>query len=111
MRAGSLRERVTIQQSSVSADGLGASDGPVSWAAIATTPTVWARIAPLRGSERTEAMRLESVVSHEVTIRYRTDLTTAMRLSWGSTLLAIKAIYHDEKRRHTMLLCDEGAPS
>ncbi|MGD9879023.1 MAG: phage head closure protein [Hyphomicrobiaceae bacterium] len=106
-RAGSLRERVTIEQEVPVDDGMGGQGKP-EWSEIAHVPTVWARVMPIRGSERVQAMQLEAAVSHEVTIRYRTDLTAKHRLLWGSSALNIRAVYHDEKRRHTTLLCDQG---
>lgn len=109
-RSGPMRERVTIQQSSVPVDDL-MGGGDKVWSAIATTPTVWARIAPLRGDERMAALQLQSSVTLEVTLRYRNDLTTAMRLLWGSVVLNIRAVLHDEKHRHTRLMVEQGAPS
>ena len=105
-RAGGLRERVTIEQETITDDGMGG--GALSWSEITHVPTIWARIAPIRGSERLQAQQLQSPLSHTVTIHYRTDLTTKMRLLWGSTALNIRSVYHDEKRRHTMLDCEQG---
>lgn len=110
-RAGLMRERVTVQSATVSADNIGGiSDGAVTWASIATVPDIWARVMPIsgRGAERVNAMQLQSAISHEVTIRYRTDLTPAYRLVWGSKALNIRSISHDEKHRHTTLFCEEG---
>ena len=110
-RAGLMRERVTIQTATVTADNIGGiADGPVTWGSIATVPTTWARITPLsgRGAERVQAMQLEMAISHEVTIRYRTDIVPAYRLMWGTLPLNVRAIVHDEKHRHTMLFCDQG---
>lgn len=106
-----MRERVTVQQANVTTDSIGgAADGAVTWASIATVPDIWARVMPIsgRGAERVNAMQLQSPISHEVTIRYRTDLTAAYRLLWGTKALNIRSITHDEKRDHTTLFCEEG---
>lgn len=105
---GQLRERVTIQEQPSAADGGGGfgADGP--WTAISTTPNVWARVEPLKGMEQLEAMRLETQVSHAVTIRHRSDVTTTNRLLWGSIELDIEAITNpDERKKFLRLLVQQ----
>jgi len=106
MRIGPLRERVTIQSGSTADDSMGG--GPESWSAIATDPTVWAGVRPIRGDERLAALQLQAAVTHEVTIRYRTDVTPQHRLLWGAAPLNIRAVLHDARRQFTTLMVEQG---
>lgn len=99
-----LRELVTIQAPGTPTDdGLGG--GTVPWADIASVPTVPANVKPLSGAERMVAGGMVSELSHEVTIRFRSDLTTKMRLLRSSEILEIRAIRQDGLRQWTVLDC------
>ena len=104
MRAGALRESVTIQSKSVSRDSYGAET--VSWT---THATVWAAIEPLRGQEYLEARRMEAEVDVRIRIRYLSTVTSSMRVSWGSRIFQIVSppIHVQERQRETQLMCRE----
>lgn len=103
---GKLRERVTFQQESRVADGGGGH--ALSWANIGTNPTVWARVKPISGREQIQAMQLAGILTHRVTVRHRTDITTSMKIVWGSISLNIRSIINpDEKSKYLELLCEE----
>lgn len=71
MRAGTLRERVTIQAATVSQDAYGE---PIeTWSNIGTNPTVWANVGSRASGERfiSGAEQVQASVSHTVRIRYR----------------------------------------
>jgi SPP1 family predicted phage head-tail adaptor len=76
-RAGELRDRVTIQSKTTVADGQGGRT--TTWG---TLDTVWARVSPVRTAERLQAAAIGALQAYQVTIRSRSDVTTAMRLSW-----------------------------
>ena len=84
-RAGQLREWVTIQALTTSPDGQGGFTE--AWGDIGTTPNVFARVQPLSGAERVAAMQIDARASHSVTVRYRSDITTAHRIKWGTRYL------------------------
>lgn len=106
-RIGPLRERVTIERATRSADSSGGS--VVSWAPLGHAPTVWARVEPLSGGEALQAMRLEARITHRVTLRWRDDVSATMRLVWRARVLNIRAVTNpDERRRYLELLCEEG---
>jgi SPP1 family predicted phage head-tail adaptor len=106
-RIGSLRERVTLQSETRNPDAAGGA--VVSWSALAHAPTVWARVEPLLGREALQAMQLKAPVSYRVTMRWRDDITAAMRLVWGARVLNIRSIINpDERRRYIEILCEEG---
>ncbi len=103
---GRLNQLVTLQSfGSVSDDGGGTTD---TWSNFATAPNVWAKFFPLRGVEQLQAMQLESKISHDVVIRYRTDVTAKDRLLWGSVELNIRAVIpRDNKNRFLTLRCEQ----
>lgn len=101
---GKMRERVTIQQLSLTGDGAGG--GEQTWTAVAT---VWARVKPVSGSEAKEAGQLQDETRHEITIRYRSGLDGALRLSWRGRLLDVQSVLPWENRQYLVMQCVEGA--
>ena len=108
MRAGELRERVTIEKPVQVAGKAGATK--TTWTEVATN--VHARVTPLRGQEQVNAMQLSSKVSHRVKLRYRSDVVAEWRIIWDGLTLNIRAVTNpDERRRFTELACDSGVAS
>lgn len=108
MRAGTLRERVTIQSFTVMQDEYGE---PIeTWANLATNPIVWANVASRAAGERfiSGAEQVQSQISHTVRIRYRSDVTVQMRLVWGVSLLQIENVIDPNGRKSDLvLMCRE----
>ena len=106
MRIGRMRSRVTIQTPS---DGSSrdAGGGIVnSWSEL---DVVWAHIRPLSGREVEMADAQEGVVTHQITIRNRTDVTTAHRILLGSRTFNIKSVWNpDQRSRQTTIRAEEG---
>lgn len=106
-RIGQLRERVTIQTPvKVSTTGGGSIE---TWSDVTT---VSARVLPMQGREMFAREQLHEEITHKVTIRHRSDVTTDQRLVWGSRVLNIEsAVNLDERRRYLTMTCREGAPT
>lgn len=104
-----MRERVTIQAVTQTTDGQGGFTE--SWANIGTTPTVFARVRPLSGRERVVAAQTDTPATHEVSIRYRADVTSKHRLVWeGRTLYpAGPWLNNDERGVLLTAMCREDA--
>lgn len=103
MRIAKLRHRLTIQSLILSDDGYGGSDEVVSDVA-----TVWGSIDPVKGGEYYKAQQVNSEVTHKATIRYRSDITAAMRISFGGRTFEILAVMDPEERHEILeLLCKE----
>ena len=103
MRAGQLRHRVIIQSVSDAASAFG--DISQSWSTLAT---VWGKVEPLSAQEAFSAQQTKTRVSHKVTMRYRSDVTTKNRLSYDSRVLNITSILNEDERNKTLtLLCVE----
>lgn len=110
MRAGDLRERVSIQVNTPAADTFGAA-GAESWANIGTVPTVYAALEPLSGREGFAADRLYGEASHRVRMRYRSDFMTVLvpknRLLYGTRVFDIIATLEVAPRQELHVLVTE----
>lgn len=105
MQTGRLRERLTIQEETVTRDGSG--EELRTWGTVAT---VWGQILPGTPNERFQAAAGQRVaeVSHRVRIRFREGITPKMRILWETRILEILGVVDpDGKRSTTYLLCTE----
>lgn len=103
LKAGSLDERITIEQRSGTQD---AASGAYtySWATLAT---VWADVYEVMGGE-SWAQGLD-IASRpiSVTIRHRDDLDSAMRVVWrGDTYRIVRGPVEMGRREATRLVCE-----
>jgi SPP1 family predicted phage head-tail adaptor len=104
MRAGTLRHLVTIQSKSATIDGYG---GPVdTWSDVCT---VHASIEPLAGREFIAAQAVNIETTGKIRIRYRSDVTAAMRVVFGTRLFNITAppINPNERNQELILMVSE----
>lgn len=105
MKAGRLRHRVTIQQSTQSRG----VNGEVidSWGTYAAD--VPAEVYPLSGKEYIAAGAQRGQVTAKVTVRYDSGITELMRLTFDGVTYAIHAVLPDPSaRRHMTLMVSEG---
>ncbi len=106
-RIGELRHRLSIQAEQATSDGGGGLSDP--WANPVTVATVWGKVEPLTGGERLHALQIQDRLSHRIVIRYRSDVTAAMRVVFGARAFNIRAVIDTgERGRFLELLCDEG---
>jgi SPP1 family predicted phage head-tail adaptor len=107
IRAGDLREQVTIQTATETPNDSGG--GAIDWPDSGVGTTVWANVAPVRGNEQLQAQRVDAVVLYRVTTRFRTDVTAANRLTWRGTPLNIRAVTDpDGMRQWLEIMCEAG---
>ena len=105
MRAGRLRHIITIQAKTSVVD-TGGGDVP-TWAAI-TNGERPADVRPVSGTERNDASQLQHVVSHKITTRYVSGVTTKHRVLFGSRIFdIIDVINWGERSRDLSLMCLE----
>lgn len=107
MKAGWMRERVTILTLVQSKDSEG---GNVKrWEDVVT---VSAGVESLSGGKRaaTKAGGGEyGFGMYEVTIRYRPGLSRSLRLEWGGVLLEVMDVRNPQNRNESLVLtCKEG---
>lgn len=102
MDAGKLTRQVTIKAPPTAQDDIGQPTG--DWSTVAS---VWANVRYLSGSESIKAGADASTAKASIRIRYRTGLTSAMRVHLGSTVFQINAVLPDEAgRRHVDIVCE-----
>lgn len=105
MKIADLRERVAIKSETRTVDGRG---GYTS-AYTTTVDTVWAAVAAESADERTAGMQVEHARRYRVVIRYRADVSSTNRLTWGSKTLKVLG-FHDktnERKRFLVINCEE----
>jgi SPP1 family predicted phage head-tail adaptor len=93
---GALRERVEVKQ--VTATRSEEGEMVVDWNTATTLTTIWARCKFLPGRKIEEAHRMNKVASVQMTVRYRQDITEAMRILWRSNQWSIVSIEPDEEK-------------
>lgn len=99
MRAGELRNRVTIQQATETQSDSGAVGQ--TWANVAT---VWASYKELSGREWFAAQQVNAEVSGEFGIRYRAGIVPKMRILFGTRVFNIEAVMDPASRRRELQL-------
>jgi SPP1 family predicted phage head-tail adaptor len=73
--------------------------------------SLWISLEPLKGTERAEAGRGEAAISHRIVLRWRGDVTAAMRFSAESRLFAVRALLDpDGRKRNLVCLVEEVRP-
>lgn len=111
LAAGRLNCRVTIQQKVVVYDELHQPVGD-DWADLAT---VWANVKFLSGIETMKANADISVVRASIQIRFRSDVTPAMRVvstdaAFMGAVFDIRSVLPDAaKREYVYLVVEAGA--
>lgn len=99
--------QVTLQRFVESGtDGRGQPIG--DWENLTTAPTVWASIEPLTVRTTEYARAIFSLATHRIFIDYRSDVTAAMRIVYGSRVFAIGSVINMHEANVTLeLLCTE----
>lgn len=101
--AGRLDQRVTLQQKSVTRDDIGGE--VVTWVDVAT---LWAAVQPVRGREYIALRAAQSDITTKITIRYRSGVTTAMRIVWNGHAMDIAEAININGGNHTLELMCRG---
>lgn len=109
MRAGRLRQRINLQ---INSPGERDEDGYLipGTAGWITKATVSAAVEPLSGREFVAAAATQSEVTARITIRYRDDVTPAMRIVHRERIYNIQGILPDKDSglEYLTLPCSEG---
>lgn len=103
---GKLRHRVAIERNQETPDADTGAMVP-AWVPVAT---VWASVEPLSGREFVAAQAVQANVSVRIVVRYRPDITPAMRIVHGGKVHNIAAVLADKDsgREYLTLMCDQG---
>lgn len=100
---GRLRERITIEAPTRTGDGTGGA--ALTWAALAT---VWAEVTTKSGAEVAAGERMEARARLTIRLRYRDDVTSAMRIVWRGAQLNIRAVRDPDGARRWLIIEAEG---
>lgn len=107
-----LRHRVDIQSLENEQDSE-TGDITETWVTVRDPedgPLFPAEVAPLSGREYVAAAAVQKDVTTRITIRYRADVTEAMRVVHGADVYNIRAVLPDPTlRRWLTLMCTRGS--
>lgn len=103
MQSGRLRSKVTLQRQEAHQDDLGQTVNV--WVDVCT---VRAEIRDLSGKEYQISQAEQSITDCKILVRYRNDITTAMRALCNNTYYDIKAVLEDVKKTRLELMCQKG---
>ncbi len=93
IKAGDLRHRVTIESATRTSDDAGGST--TEWQTVAE---VWAAIWSRTVAEDFALDRIAGTASHDIWIRYRSDVTPDMRIRLGNRIFDILGAIDVEDR-------------
>lgn len=103
MDIGRLKHRITFQALSQSKNEYG--EIVEEWLDI---KTVWAEIKPVSGNQFFAAKQINSEISHNVYIRYRTDLKPSMRIKFKDRVFEVLYLMNvNEDNRLMQIYCKE----
>lgn len=99
-----FRHRIEIQEP-VTAQNARGVDKITGWSLVAM---VYAEIKSLNGREQIANEQVTPLASHQITIRYRSGITTKNRVRWGSRYFGIASVLEADNRMRTLTLqCNE----
>ena len=103
MKIAELRHQIIIQEKVQTADGMGGFTE-----VLTTIHETWAAIWPVSAKETRENMRIEANISHNIRIRYRSGITHAMIVVFGTRAFEIKSIVNFEEQNIWLdMVCNE----
>jgi SPP1 family predicted phage head-tail adaptor len=106
MAAGRLRHQVIIEHKVVERDPVYNSE-IVSWEAYTDA---WASIAGLTGREYVASAIMEvAATTSKITMRYKADIDSTMRITHAGVIYGIDAILPDERRKFMTLMCTQSS--
>ena len=97
MNPGILRSRIIIEEKAIADNGFGGHTE--TWSTLAT---VWAKVEHLSGRELQLAQLVGPDIFYEITIRYRSDVTTNHRINYSGRYFNIRDV-KDLDNRHQWL--------
>lgn len=111
MRAGELDKVISIQKQVDVSDNMGGFTQ--TWVDLvtgtATDTDIWAAIWPASAKEQIMSEKEVGTITHKIRIRYRTGVTSDMRVKYGSSYFGILAppINTNMANRRLDLICKE----
>ena len=101
---GKMRYKVKLQEPTSTTDAGGGRSQV--WD---TLGVIWANIVPKSGKETYQHGQITDTTTHDVYIRYRSDVNAKHRICYGTRTFNIQSILNVEERdRFCLLSCVEG---
>lgn len=104
IEAGRLNRRVTILRPLYAESDTGERK-VTGWEEVSTR---WAEAIPLNASEVVRARQAQLMTTHQITMRYTTDVDSACRLRWergGLThLISLQNVIQDDRKESTVCI-------
>ncbi|MFA5715840.1 MAG: phage head closure protein [Candidatus Paceibacterota bacterium] len=102
MNPGDLRSRIIIEEATYTDNGFGGKI--TTWTTLAT---VWAKVEHLSGRELQIAQLISPNILYEITIRYRSDMSTQYRIYYSGQYFNIRDIKDlDNMHKWLYLKCE-----
>lgn len=102
MRAGLLRKRITIQNTTATRDSYGAEN--ITWEDFAVNRP--AQVTPLSGREFFDAQQTQSGIEVRFNIRYIKGIKPKMRVLYNGEGYDIQSVINlEERNREIQILC------
>jgi len=92
LEAGKLRHRVELQKKVTTLDTSGQQ---VEDPDFTTFATVWGSVVPMSAREFVASEKTQSEVRARITIRYRADIDSTVRIKHGTTIYNIEGVLAD----------------
>lgn len=102
MRIGQLRYRVDVEHKVTTQDPEYGTD-IVTWALLAQA---WAKVIGISGREYLQSNLEHAATTYRVTMRYRADIDTSMRIKHAGKYYGIEAILPDDRQELMTLMCN-----
>lgn len=102
---GKKRHRIIFQEEVRTPDAAGGYSS--AWQDIESNPTVWAQIAPVSGTDVLRFGQLQQIVTHRITIRYRSDITPDLRIVKGNRIFQLRAVLDPAESREMLEILAE----
>lgn len=107
LRAGTLKDRITIQQHTQEKDEWGTLiPGSEAWVELTKA---WSDVKHPSGLGAIKADAEVSIVRASIRIRWRTDVDAGMRVVFGTAVYDIEAVLPGGNRQHVDLVCKRVA--
>jgi SPP1 family predicted phage head-tail adaptor len=103
---GRMRHRISVEARTLNKNAYG--EDVETWSVLFQT---WAWVRSLSGRELMQAQQVQSLATHEVTMRYRPGLDATVRVDRDGRKFNVVALIPDEKNEKLRLLCAEPAPT
>jgi SPP1 family predicted phage head-tail adaptor len=87
MNPGDLRSKIIIEEATYTDNGFGGKI--TTWTTLAT---VWAKVEHLSGRELQIAQQISPNILYEITIRYRSEMSTQYRIYYSGQYFNIRDI-------------------